>query len=158
MKIYVLGSTSFVKEMVNAVGELKKLGHEGWIHPHYVDYVNQENHPHFARYENGEHAQIKIENDYLNQHYKNILESDAVLVINFEKKGIPNYIGGATFLEIYKAFELDKKIFFYNPIPICSFTDELIAIDPIIINRNLEVIRWLVKLSKQFKNIKKEYW
>lgn len=72
---------------------------------------------------------------------KNILHQEAILVLNFEKKRIPNYIGGATFLEIYKAFELNKKIFFYNPLPKCSFTDELIAIDPIIINGDLNKIK-----------------
>jgi len=63
-----------------------------------------------------------------------------VLVLNFEKKGLPNYIGGATFMEIVKAWELNKKIFFWNPLPKCSFTDELIGINPVIIDGNLDLI------------------
>lgn len=34
-----------------------------------------------------------------------------------KKNGQPNYIGGATFLEMYKAWEMDKKIYLFNPIP-----------------------------------------
>jgi NTP pyrophosphatase (non-canonical NTP hydrolase) len=135
-----LGSTSFVKEMVSAVDELKKLGHEGWIHPHYIDYVNQENHPHFARYENGEHAQIKIENDYLNQHYKAILESDAVLIINLEKNGIKNYIGGNVLIEMGQAYVNNKKIFLLNSIPEMKYTEEIIALKPISLNGDLSKI------------------
>lgn len=84
---------------------------------------------------------IKWKRMMLRKEEENIKPQDAIVVLNFEKKGIPNYVGGATFLEVYKAFELGKKIFFYNPLPKCSFTDELIAIDPIIINGNLEMVK-----------------
>ena len=71
----------------------------------------------------------------------NILPNDAILVLNFEKNGQENYIGGATFLEIYKSWELGKKIFLFNPIPESNFKDELIGINPIIINGNFEGIK-----------------
>ena len=71
---------------------------------------------------------------------KNISPQDAVLVLNLEKKGIQNYIGGATFLEIYMAWNMNKKTFLYNPLPNCSFTDELIGINPIILNQDLTKI------------------
>lgn len=44
-------------------------------------------------------------------------------------------------MEIVKAWELDKKIFFYNPLPKCSFTDELEGINPKIINGDLNLIK-----------------
>jgi len=66
--------------------------------------------------------------------------NDAVFILNFEKHGQPNYIGGATFLETFKAFELGKKIFLYNPIPDNIFKDELIAMDPVVINGDLDKI------------------
>ena len=44
-------------------------------------------------------------------HEPKVKANDAGLVLNFEKKGIPNYIGGGTFMEIIKAWELNKKIF-----------------------------------------------
>ena len=42
-------------------------------------------------------------------------EMDAVLVLNLDKEKngeiLKNYIGGATFLEMYDAFRLGKKIY-----------------------------------------------
>lgn len=62
-----------------------------------------------------------------------ISDTDAMLVINMEKNGQQNYIGWATFLEVFKAWELGKKIFFYNPLPTGMLYDELCAIDPVIV-------------------------
>lgn len=70
-----------------------------------------------------------------------VKQNDAILVLNFEKNSQPNYIGGATFLEIFKAFELGKKIFLFNPIPESVFKDELMAMRPIILNGDLSKIK-----------------
>jgi hypothetical protein len=39
------------------------------------------------------------------------------------------------------AFALDKKIFLLNPIPKMSYTDEIEAMKPIILNQNLNEIK-----------------
>jgi hypothetical protein len=70
-----------------------------------------------------------------------VAANDAVLVLNMEKNGQSNYVGGATFLETFKAFELDKKIFFYNPLPDNFLQDELLAMGPLIINGDLSLIK-----------------
>lgn len=134
MKIYVLGSTSFVKDMVDAVEHLKQSGHDGWIHPHYIDYIKQQDHPHLKRIQDGEQAKIKIEQDYFRQHYKHILESDAIFIVNKEKNGIKNYIGGNVLIEMGQAYVNDKKIFLLNPIPDMPYADEIFAMQPIVIN------------------------
>lgn len=69
-----------------------------------------------------------------------IKEMDAVLVLNYDKNGQKNYIGGATFLEIYDAFRLNKKIFFINDIPEGILKDELIGFNPTVINGNLKLV------------------
>ena len=70
---------------------------------------------------------------------------DAVLVLNLdkEKDGIilKNYIGGATFLEMYDAFRLGKKIYLYNDIPDGMLYDEIEGFGPIIINGDLNQIK-----------------
>ncbi len=71
---------------------------------------------------------------------KIIATQDAVLVPNFEKHSQPNYIGGATFLEIYDAFRLGKVIYMYNPIPAGMLHDELCGFQPVILNGKLELI------------------
>ncbi|HIH59527.1 MAG TPA: hypothetical protein HA294_06000 [Nanoarchaeota archaeon] len=74
-------------------------------------------------------------------HEPKVKENDAVLVLNYNKEEQENYIGGATFLEIYKAYEYGKKIFLYNPIPENIFKDELTAIDPIILHGDISLIQ-----------------
>ncbi|MBX4197850.1 hypothetical protein KW782_00780 [Candidatus Parcubacteria bacterium] len=69
-----------------------------------------------------------------------VANNDVILVMNFEKEGKPNYIGGATFLEIFKAWELSKKIFFYNPIPEGMLRDELVGMSPTVINQDISLI------------------
>ena len=74
-----------------------------------------------------------------------IYEMDGVLVLNFDKNknGIisRNYIGGATFLEMYDAFRLNKKIYLFNDIPEGMLYDEIEGFNPIIINGNLDLIK-----------------
>jgi len=71
---------------------------------------------------------------------KVISDIDAVLVLNFEKQGVPNYIGGATFLEMYDAFRLNKKIFLFNDTPDGILRDEIAGFCPILINGDLSKI------------------
>ncbi len=93
--------------------------------------------------ENGEHAQAKVENDYIMWYYDAIVSSGVVMVLNIEKNGKQNYIGGNTFLEIGFAYVNDKKIFLYNDLPtedVCSYLDEIVAMRPVVIEQNLDKI------------------
>jgi hypothetical protein len=60
-----------------------------------------------------------------------------VLVLNMEKKGIKNYIGGNVFLEMGFAHVLNKKIYLYNDIPESLFKDEIIAMQPTVLNGDI---------------------
>ena len=51
-----------------------------------------------------------------------------------------NYIGGATFLELYEAFMNNKKIYLYHDIPEGMLFDEISGFDPIIIHEDLGMI------------------
>jgi len=83
----------------------------------------------------------KWKNTMLLLQTKKVNENDALLVLNYEKNDLSNYIGGATFLEIFQAFQQNKKIFLMNPIPEGILKDELIGMNPIIINQNLNLIK-----------------
>ena len=73
--------------------------------------------------------------------YKKSEESDAVLVLNFDKikdnNIYPNYIGGATFLEMYDSYLLGHPIFLYNSIPDGMLKDEIEGMEPILLNGDL---------------------
>lgn len=64
--------------------------------------------------------------------------ADALLVVNLERHGIKNYIGGNTLFELAAGYFSGKKIYFYNPIPeINYYKTELEAVKPIILNGDL---------------------
>lgn len=144
MKITILGSSAFRKEKVELYDKLKELGHEPVIHPHYIESVKEGVTEIMDRIDKGEHAQLKIENDYIMWYYNAIVGSDAVLVVNLEKNNQKNYVGGNVFLEIGFAYVNKKKIFMYNDYPSkedCKYLDEIEAIQPIVINQDLSSIR-----------------
>ena len=80
---------------------------------------------------------IELKQKLLKEQVLKIRENDAILVVNCDKNDQKNYIGGATFLEIYKAFEFGKKIFLFNPIPKGILEDEIIGMNPTIVNGDL---------------------
>ncbi len=146
MKIYVLGSTSFMNEMVDAKKQLCSLGYVGWIHPHYEAFVRGEMQEHLKRWRDGERSLLKRQNNYLHEHYKNIIESDAVLIVNSKKNGIKNYIGGNVLMEMGQAYVNHKKIFFLNSLPTgLPYMDEIEAMDPICLFGDLKNIENLKK-------------
>ena len=59
----------------------------------------------------------------------------------FDKNGKKNYIGGATFIEIYEAFMKNKKIYLYNDIPEGMLYDEISGFSPIVINGDLNLVK-----------------
>ena len=87
-----------------------------------------------------EGAFAKMKDDLIKLHYKKISESEGILILNLEKKGIPGYIGGNTFLEMGFAYVLDKKIYLYNNIPELSYSDEIIAMRPFVLEGDLSRI------------------
>ena len=59
------------------------------------------------------------------------------MVVNVNKKGILNYIGGNSFLEMGFAHILNKPIFILNEIPEMIYTDEILAMQPVVLNGDL---------------------
>ncbi len=136
MKIFIASSKYFYNRINEIKKRLENMGHlitlpNSFDEPFMEEKIKKTN--------SQEHIKWKAE--MMRKDELNIKPNDAILVLNFEKRGIPNYIGGATFMEIIKAWELGKKIFFYNPLPKCSFSDELIGINPVIINGDLTKIK-----------------
>ena len=116
------------------IAYVEKLGHEVFM-PNCWDCPETE-----AKYRNtSEHSAWKAK---MIKHSEEVISGvDAVLVLNYDKNGQKNYIGGATFLEIYEAFKMHKKIFFINDLPEGMLKDELIGFAPTIINGDLTEIK-----------------
>jgi len=74
-------------------------------------------------------------------HFKEIENGDVVLIINEEKHGVANYIGGNVLIEMALAFYLSKPIYILNDIPEQStFMEEIIAMAPIVLHGNNQVL------------------
>lgn len=132
MKIFIICSKHFYNKVNEVKEKLEEEGHEITL-PNSFDEPFREN----RMKELGEEQHIRFKQEMMKLHEPKVRMNDAVLVLNFEKNGQPNYIGGGTFMEIVKAWELDKKIFLFNPIPFSVFSDELQGINPIILNGDL---------------------
>lgn len=135
MKIFLICSKRFYGHIPAIEIELEKMGHTLTM-PNYYDDPGTED-----RYKElglEEHAKWKAD---AIKHSMGIIENnDAVLVLNFDKEGVKNYIGGATFLEMYDAFRMWKKIFLYNDIPEGILHDEIVGLDPVVLNGDLSKI------------------
>ncbi len=130
-----------MNEMVDAKNQLCALGFGGSIHPHYEAFVRGDKPEHVARWQAGERAALKRENNYFHEHYARILDNDAILIVNGEKRGIQNYIGGNVLMEMGQAYVNHKKIYFLNGMPSgLSYMDEIEAMDPVCLNGDLSNI------------------
>src|SRR3989344_5073921 len=136
MKILIACSKHFYDKIPEIEADLKNKGHKITMPNSYENPLKE-----LELKKLDKEAHIKWKSEMMKKDEKNIAPQDAILVLNFQKNNIPNYIGGDTFLEIYTAWKLNKKVFLFNPLPKCSFTDELIGINPTIINGNLNLIK-----------------
>lgn len=133
MKIVICCSISAAKKAMEISNELTASGHEVVVPKDIEKYANGT-----MEMENAhESTQNKIEGDLIRGYFEKIKNCDAVLTVNEDKKGINNYIGGNTFLEMGFAHVLDKKNYILNNIPEVSYKDEIIAMQPILIDGDL---------------------
>lgn len=137
MKIVVCGSMSSAVQMVDAEKELLQNHHEVILPKFTKEFAEKV----FAEETSHESTKNKIEHDLIRGYFEKIKNADAVLVVNIDKKGIRHYIGGNAFLEMGFAHCLNKKIFLLNDIPKMIYTDELLAMQPVILNGDLSKIQ-----------------
>ena len=133
MKILLICSKAFYDKLLDYKQTLENLGHEVYM-PNCWDAPETE-----AKYRGTDKHHI-FKAKMFRQSEETIKNMDAVLVLNFNKNGQENYIGGATFLEIYDAFRMNKKIYFVNDIPNNMLKDELIGFNPTIIGNDFSKI------------------
>lgn len=82
----------------------------------------------------------KIENDYIRSHYKCIKQSEGVLILNYDKNDIKNYIGGNSLMEMGFAFSLNRDIFLLYKSPNISYKSEIDAMQPVVIDEKIDKI------------------
>ncbi|MBI3559788.1 hypothetical protein HY087_01510 [Candidatus Gottesmanbacteria bacterium] len=134
MTITICGSMKFHQEMRGVRSQLERMGHTVFV-PKSIELMDTEGYVHPE--DDEDRITAKIEHDFIRAHFKKVQDADAILVLNYDKKGIANYIGGNTFLEIGLAYWLGKKIFLLHPIPEMDYKTEMHAMQPIVLNGDL---------------------
>jgi nucleoside 2-deoxyribosyltransferase len=133
MTITICGSMQFHVEMAQAQKKLEALGFHVLVP---IELGNEKtNESYMSR--DKDKISAKIEYDFIREHFRKIEKSDAILVLNYEKKGIAGYIGGNTFLEMGYAFGLGKKIYLLQPVPTMDYSVEMHAMKPVVLNGDL---------------------
>jgi hypothetical protein len=135
MKITICGSVTFLNEMAKVKDDLVRQGFEVLTPQPFVSEDSMVK-------ENGMEYLLDIKPKLTRNHWKRIEGSDAVLIVNPEKKGIKGYFGSNTVMELSVALYLNKKLFFLN-----SFSEdhphyeELARFDGIFLDGDLSKIK-----------------
>ena len=137
MKIGVAGSMQYTERMMELCEQLEKMGHTVFMSkfgPQFVGKTDEEK------------EKIKLEQKYnhdaIREFWKAMESADALLVANFDKHGVKNYIGGNAFLEMGFAHVLNQKVYLLNPIPKMPYYEtEIVAMRPVVINGDLKKIK-----------------
>lgn len=126
----------FTEKMIEARDALIALGHDAFVTKLSEAFIGKSD-------EEKECIKIhkKMHEDAIRKFWQLMQGADAILVLNLDKNGVKNYIGGNTLMEIGFAHVLNQKIFLYNPIPdIPYYRTEIEAVRPGIIHGDLSKV------------------
>jgi len=143
MKITICASLDFSQEIGEVTEKLKNMGHEVLLPATAAKVLSGKVDLEDIKKakEDGGIVEQAIKNDVIMTHYKKIVESDAILVLNYAKKDTVGYIGGSVFMEMGFAYVNNKKIYVWDELPNSSFADELKTMQPIILNKDIIKIK-----------------
>ena len=136
MKIGIIGSMQFTDKMLEYREKLRELDHDAFVTDFHKAMIGKND---------DEIKKIKLHQKYnmdaIREFWNMMQGADAVLVLNYDKNGIKNYVGGNTLMEIGFAHVLNQKVFMLNPIPEMPYCKtEIEAVKPIIIKGDLKKI------------------
>lgn len=142
MTITICSSAAFYKHVIELKTDLEKFGHTVLV-PYTALAMEKNNDYDVSHYKtwfadaNDYHKKAKL----MRMHFDEVAKGDAVLVVNDEKHGVPNYIGGNVLMEMAVAFYLQKQIYILGDLPADSpFEEEYKGMEPILLHGDLSVI------------------
>lgn len=140
MKIQIIGSMKFTKEMVELQQDLQQLGHEANVP------IGADEHLRNTVLINNLAEDLKfcIKNDIMRRNFHEVASADAVLVVNHRRNNIDGFIGISALMEMGIAYFLNKKIFLLNDFP--SFEEhrgaqEVAIMQPTLLKGDLKKIK-----------------
>ncbi|HSX08026.1 MAG TPA: hypothetical protein VLG11_03985 [Candidatus Saccharimonadales bacterium] len=136
--IVICSSASFYRQAVEVDAELQKLGFDvvlpksaramkasgDYSLTHQTWHTNPDDYP--------------KKSELMRTHFDEIARGDAILILNYEKHGQPNYIGGNVLMEMAMALFMHRPIFLLNPAPEdSSFLEEILGTLPIVLDGDI---------------------
>jgi len=141
--ITICSSAAHFRNALEIEKQLKAMGYKIKI-PKTANIMKRTNNFDISSYKtwyNNKHD-YKKKTQLIKGHFKKVLEADAILVTNFEKNGLPGYIGGNVLMEMVLAFHYKKPIFIYNNISEdLNIKEEVYGLNPIFLKQDLNIIR-----------------
>ncbi len=141
--ITICSSAAHYRNVLEVEKQLKTIGYKVKI-PRTANIMKRTNNFDVASYK----TWYKNKKDYkkktllMKEHFKKVMQSDAILVTNFEKNNIKGYIGGNVLMEMVLAFHYKKPIFIYNNISEdLGIKEEIYGLNPIFINGDLKILK-----------------
>ena len=140
--ITICCSASFYSQALEVEKELKKLGFKVKI-PSTAYKMKKNNNFDVSFYKTwySNKSDYKRKTKLMKAHFLKVLAADVILVLNYEKNGVPGYIGGNGLMEMMLAFLHKKPIFIYNKISDeLNIAEEVYGLNPIFIDQDLRII------------------
>lgn len=142
-KICLCSGRKFYEKLWEVKRELEKLGYDVLL-PSMKDF-DKDIKDGFLIQEGKKIEFAKIQHDLIKNHFGKINNSTAILVCNFDKDGIKNYIGINVLMDMAKAFDKGIPIFLLNPPPEINYKSEILAMQPIVLKNLQEIKKYLEK-------------
>ena len=140
--ITICSSGSFYESVIDVKGQLEQLGFKVLV-PSTAEKMKRDGDFNVDKYKTWfrNPADYKIKTKLMEQHFEKVVAADAILVINYEKRGVPGYIGGNVLMEMTVAFLNKKSIYILNPIADdLDIKEEILGLEPKFINGDLTKI------------------
>lgn len=137
--ITICSSANFYKQAVDIQAQLVKQGYKVII-PATAEKMKKNGDYEVSHYKTwfADRGDYHKKAALMRGHFDEVAKADAILVLNYQKHGVDNYIGGNVLMEMSLAFYLHKLIFIINEIPeSSSFDEEIIGMSPIVLHGDL---------------------
>ena len=136
MKVFVAASSSFWDRLPEVKGKLEELGHEVRLPSTVHDPELEE-----RTWKEGDDAHVKLIRRLFEDSEERVGQwCDAIYLMNWDKRGISGYVGGAALVELYIAHREHKKIFIENDVFPGLMYDEIMGFGPTFVHGDLSKI------------------
>ena len=134
--ITICSSSSFYRQAGEVKDELSRQGFEVII-PKMAEEMKAKNNYERVDYQPwlSDPSAYHVKAGLIRGHFDQVAKADAILVLNYEKHGVSNYIGGNVLMEMGVAFHLKIPIFMLNEAPKdMSYSEEILGLEPIVLH------------------------